>query len=342
MHEMPKPDEWGGEWGLGPFRKYEGNPILRPEGGQEWESLTIFNPSAIATPDGVLLFYRAEGPDPQTARARVSVIGRALSCDGRNFAREPQPVLRPSLPEDAQGCEDPRVALIGGRLHLTYTGYDGQVARLCLAQSDDLGRTWRKLGTAFPDAAWDEFFASNEENRRRWPAQPRGWSKSGAIVPQRIDGRYWMYFGDTHIWVAHSSDLRAWQVVPTPVLSPRQECFDAFLVEPGPVPVMLQEGIWLGYNGARHEEYRKQRSLRYAFGQVMFALDDPARVVRRSSHPLLSVEDENERQGYVSDVVFAQGLAQWPNPQTGSHEWLLYYGMADTRLGLAIAPLRQP
>ena len=176
-----------------------------------------------------------------------------------------------------------------------------------------------EVGAGFADEQWDAYFPADE-----YPGTPRGWSKSGAIYDQPVQGRYWMYFGDTHIWAASSADLRTWEIEARPVISPRKGYFDARLVEPGPAPVLLPEGLWLGYNSA-------DENLRYAFGQVLIDPADPRKVMRRSETPLLEPTRPDEQVGQVPQVVFAEGLAQLGG------RWFLYYGMADSRLGVAIA-----
>ncbi len=86
------------------------------------------------------------------------------------------------------GCEDPRIVVVNGTFYMTYTAYDGKTARLALARSKDLVH-WEKLGIVFPE----------------W-----GWSKSGAILPIKINGKYIMYFGDSNIWIAYSDDMIHW------------------------------------------------------------------------------------------------------------------------------------
>jgi predicted GH43/DUF377 family glycosyl hydrolase len=133
-----------------------------------------------------------------------------------------------------------------------------------------------------------------------------------------------MYFGDTDIWAAYSEDLRHWEVVETPVLSPRAGRFDGRLVEPGPPPLLTAEGIWLIYNSA-------DEGLRYAVSQALFAADDPTRLLWRDDRPLLEPTTAGEIEGQVPRVVFAEGLVRFRD------QWLLYYGMADSRIGVAVA-----
>jgi predicted GH43/DUF377 family glycosyl hydrolase len=191
-----------------------------------------------------------------------------------------------------------------------------------MAKSKDL-YSWDKSGPLLPDDQWERFFPS-EKHRRLFP---HGWSKSGAILDQPINGYYWMYFGDTHIWVAYSQDLKKWEVVDEPVLSPCPGSFDSRLVEAGPTPLLLPEGIWLGYNGA-------DSNLRYAFGQALFAIDNPRKLIRRCVRPLLEPTTEYEIKGQVPQVVFGEGLVQFKG------KWFLYYGMADSRVGVAFAEVK--
>lgn len=304
--------------GLGPFRKYENNPILAPQ-GNSWESRSVFNPAAWTDGEKVYMLYRAEGACEFPGREFCSRIGLAVSTDGINFTREPQPVLEPSEPyEIPGGCEDPRITKIDDTFYMTYTAYDGKVARLAMAVSSDLS-TWTKRGLLFTDAQWDAYFPRDD-----YPDNPRGWSKSGVILPQKVKDRYWMFFGDTNIWAACTTDseLRDWEIIPEPILRPRPNHFDSRLVEPGPSLLILPEGIWLGYNGA-------DNNLRYVFGQALFALDDPTRLIHRCTYPLLEPTTENEIEGQVPRVVFAEGLVSFQG------QWRLYYGMADSYIGVA-------
>lgn len=290
----------GEGWQLGPFTKYDGNPILTPS-GSTWQSKDLFNPTALAARDTIYMLYRAEDSTGIGQWNGTSRIGLARSTDGVHFERMPDPVLEPTEPwELPGGCEDPRVAGIEGTYYLTYTAYDGETARLALATSPDLIH-WQKQGLVFPDS---------------------GWTKSGAIVPEKIDGKYWMYFGDTHIWIAHSEDLLNWTAVEQPVLSPRSGMFDSRLVEPGPTPLITRDGILLLYNGA-------DQNLVYSAGQALFDPKNPRKLLARSKRPFLQPEDSLARHGQVPNVVFIEGLAKLKN------RWFLYFGMGDSGIGVA-------
>jgi len=283
------------DWAPSPFVKYEDNPIMEPQ-GDGFEAMAVFNPTVIVE-DGIFyMLYRAED------RKGVSRIGLAESADGINFVRRSEPVLSPTERYEIWGgCEDPRVVKIEDTYYLTYTAYNGWRAKLALATSTDLVH-WEKHGVIIP-----------------WP-----WSKAGAIVPQRINGEYVMYFGDSSIWIAYSDDLINWDVVNEPVMKTRPDHFDSRGIEPGPIPIMTEQGILLIYNGWND-------NITYKVGAVLFSKDDPTRALKRLDQPILEPTEVSELQGQVPNVVFASGLVQ--------HEdvWYLYYGGADNCIGLAIA-----
>jgi len=337
----------GAPWSLGPFVKEDAaNPILGPSAEAtfncpvrgapvRWEELALYNPAAVVRDGEVCLLYRA-----QDAHG-TSRLGLATSADGVRFARRPRPVLHPE--EDAfkalewpGGCEDPRLVEDGrGGYLLTYTAYDGKTARLAVATSRDLV-SWTKHGLAF-----------GEEHRGLW-------SKSGAVVcrwqgsrcvAERVDGRYWMLWGDTSIFAATSDDLVAWTPLlggdakPAPVVAPRPGRFDSELVEPGPPPFLTGAGIVLLYNARNAAGGAGDPGLPeggYATGQVLLDAKDPRRVLGRTEDPFLRPDLGHEKEGQVPNVVFIEGLVPLGD------RWRLYYGTADSRLAVASAPRRGP
>lgn len=289
------------KWELKPFEKYAQNPILTSS-GNSWQSKDVFNPAAWTDGERIWLLYRAEDSTGIGKWNGTSRIGLASSRDGYHFVSEARPVLEPTEPwEQPGGCEDPRIVRIGDVFYLTYTAFNGKTARLALAESQDLF-SWEKHGLVFPE---------------------RGWTKSGAILPTPIDGKYWMYFGDTNIWAAHTEDLLDWTVVEQPVLQPRRDHFDNWLVEPGPPPLLTENGILLLYNSA-------DRQSRYACGQALLDGCDPTKVLYRSEDPFLSPTHTMEFSGQVPNVVFIEGLVTFGN------QWFLYYGMGDSGIGVAV------
>lgn len=341
-------------WAIGPFtRGLGGDPVLVPRADTQfrcpvsgrtvaWEEKDVFNPAAVIRNGIVHLLYRAE--DRVGAAAGTSRIGLATSRDGFRFERQREPVLYPDNDGLRQyewdgGCEDPRVIETDdGRYVVTYTAYDGKTARLCVATSTDLVR-WTKHGLAFGKAAGGRYRDV--------------WSKSGAIVgtrrgtrlvAARLQGKYWMYWGDTDIFVATSDDLIDWTPLERPAnaeasrlvsaLVPRRHRFDSALVEPGPSPEVTRHGILLLYNGANRQASGDPHlpEMAYSGGQALFDVNDPSAVIGRALAPFLTVLTTHETTGQVGNVCFVEGLVALGG------RWLLYYGMGDSRIGVASAP----
>jgi len=348
----PVPAKAYAVWPLGPFVKANDlNPILGPKSSTlfacpiqgkavAWEAKDVFNPAVVVREDSIWMLYRAE--DSLGQYGGTSRIGLAFSTDGLNFQRYLYPVLYPSLDpardfEWEGGCEDPRVVQdSAGNYWMTYTAYDGETARLCIASSPDLLR-WVKYGPVFMRIEAGKYLDL--------------WSKSGAIVCRRqgdqmiatrINGKYWMYWGDTEMFMATSEDLISW----TPLMDetgkfiaafgPRAGKFDSRLVEPGPPPFLTDSGIVLLYNGmnlphASGGDPNLPEGM-YASGQALLDPRDPSRLLRRTPSYFLRPDQPYETEGQVNQVVFIEGLAF-----LGDRAFL-YYGTADTKIGVAYRP----
>ncbi len=334
-------------WALGPWTKLDSvNPVIEPRRDTRfwcpvrkaqvaWEAKDVFNPATVVHRDTLFMLYRAE--DVVGRHHGTSRIGLAWSTDGLHFERAPQPVLYPARDsmfgyEWEGGIEDPRVVMLpDGRYLMTYTAYDGHTARLCVATSTDL-RRWHKHGLAFGETQWRDT-----------------WSKSGAIVSRRegsrliahrINGKFWMYWGDTDIFAATSDDGIRWTPLTDAsgqliaVLSPRSAMFDSQLVEPGPPALWTPRGILLLYN-SRNAEQGGETALppgTYTAAQALFDAAQPQRLLARLTHYVLAPETTYERTGQVGNVIFIEGLSLWRG------RWYLYYGTADSRIAVAVAP----
>jgi predicted GH43/DUF377 family glycosyl hydrolase len=167
--------------------------------------------------------------------------------------------------------------------------------------------------------------------RGRWNV---GWTKAGAIVPEKIDGKYWMYFLGTaadktdQMGLAYSPDLVHWtDALDVPVLPRRPGRFDSRVVEPGPPPIVTAEAITLIYNGA-------DDALVYRTGVARFDRTDPRRVLSRTETPVFAPEADWEKVGQVPNVVFVEGMV------LHGGRWLFYYGGADKYVGVAEATAR--
>jgi predicted GH43/DUF377 family glycosyl hydrolase len=292
---------------LDSWSRLSNDPIISPK-GDGWESAGTFNPAVIVHDGKVVMLYRAQD------RNGTSRLGYAESNDGIHFERFPEPVFSPEADyEKDGGVEDPRLVKFGDTYYLTYTGYNKKDAQLCLATSKDL-RHWERQGVIMPayKGGWNV-----------------GWTKSGAIVPEKIKGKYWMYFLGTgpektdQTGLAYSTDLKHWtEATEAPVLPTRPGKFDSRVVEPGPSPIITSEGIALIYNAADDK-------LVYRTAVAVFDSKDPRKLIRRSDRPLFGPEMQWEHVGQVPNVVFVEGMTR------REKKYLFYYGAADKYVGVA-------
>ena len=300
-----------GHPGLFPdMKRVSDTPIISPR-GNGWESVGTFNPAVVERGERIMMLYRAQD------NAGTSRLGYAESRDGIHFNRRSEPVLSPETDyEKDGGVEDPRLVQFGDTYYLTYTGYNKKDAQLCLATSKDLIH-WDRKGVIIP------------ANKGNWNVK---WTKSGAIVPEKINKKYWMYFlgtsadGKDQMGLASSPDLLHWtEETKTPVLPVRPGKFDSRVAEPGPSPIVSAGGdgaVILIYNGA-------DDNLVYRTGIAVFDLKDPRKVIWRSDEAIFAPEKDWEKVGQIPNVVFMEGMIR-----RGNH-WLFYYGGADKYVGVA-------
>jgi predicted GH43/DUF377 family glycosyl hydrolase len=177
------------------------------------------------------------------------------------------------------------------------------------------------------------------------------WSKSGAIVGKlvgnkliatKIKNKYWMYFGDTDLYIATSDDLIHWEVAENEenkkmiaVLHPRAGYFDSRLVEPGPYALLKDDGILLIYNGSNAANYNDTQlpKFTYAAGQALFDKENPFKLLNRLNDNFIHPDKPYEKEGEVNEVCFVEGLVFFKN------KWFLYYGTADSKIAVAVKSL---
>ena len=333
------------KWTLLPFNKLDAvNPILMPDSTTTfdcpitkqkvyWEAKDVYNPAAIVRNGLVYLLYRAE--DTVKVVEGTSRIGLAVSKDGIHFKRQPKPVLYPDNDfmkpyEWKGGCEDPRIVETAEHTYIiTYTTFDGTTARLCIASSPNLQK-WTKHGFAFKESKYKDT-----------------WSKSGAIITKRvgekfiatkINGKYYMYFGDTNIFLATSSDLITWKIIedetgnPKPIFGARENKFDSRLVESGPQAMLTEKGVLLLYNSMNLHEGGSTEIApdAYSAGQILFDKTDPTKIIDRTDTYFMKPEKNYELTGQVNQVVFIEGLVYFKK------KYFLYYGTADSKIAVAV------
>ncbi len=341
------------DWALGGFvRPEKANPIITPNPSNQfdcpmqdkkigWEESDVFNPAATVKDGKIYVLYRAEDNSATGIGKRTSRIGLAESEDGIHMKRRKPPVMYPDKDNMKEyewegGCEDPRVTMTKDGLYvMAYTSWNRKVARLCIATSRDLVK-WEKHGPAFAKAyngRFKDIFCKSGSMVTE--------IKNGKQVLTKIDGKYFMYWGEHAVYAATSDDLVNWTPILdeknelATVIKPRPQYFDSALTECGPPAILTDKGIVLLYNG-KNQTNDSKRDKRftagaYCAGQILTDPKEPLKVLQRLDVPFFRPMASFEKSGqYVDGTVFIEGLVFFKN------KWYLYYGCADSQVSVAI------
>ncbi len=203
----------------------------------------------------------------------------------------------PTSPNETNGIEDARFVQFtddNGEVtyYATYTAYNGRVTFPQLLETRDF--------TSFSVSTLNGAEVSN---------------KGMALFPRKIGGKYAMISRQDgeNIYLMYSDDLYFWQTKDL-ILKPTYHWEYVQLGNCGS-PIETEEGWLVLSHGVG--PMRK-----YAIGAFLLDLNDPAKVIGRTKEPILS-PDENEREGYVPNVVYSCGGL------INNGELIIPYAMAD-------------
>jgi predicted GH43/DUF377 family glycosyl hydrolase len=291
-----------------PFVRYGHGPILTPQ-QLPFKANAVLNPGAALVDGDVVLLIRVED------RRGLSQIHVARSANGVDGWRiEEQPFLRPGIPGhpfEAWGCEDPRITQVASRKWLiAYTASSSMGPAVALASTEDFVKVTR-IGVALPPT-----------------------NKDAAVFPQTFNGRWMMLHrpttgGQENIWHAQSPELKHWS---QPAVLLRQRAgpwWDGQRIGVGAPPIRTDHGWLLIYHGVKEMGDRPI----YRLGIALLDLNNPRKVIARSSGWVFAAEADYEWQGLVPGVVYTCGAL------CRDDEVWMYYGAADTVIGLATAKL---
>ncbi|HWS49279.1 MAG TPA: hypothetical protein VN174_04495 [Candidatus Methanoperedens sp.] len=313
----------------------ETNPLVSPLSGSKWEEFTTFNPAAIYAGGRVHILYRAQGFN------YVSVVGYASSPDGIHVdERLDEPIYIPresfeyigkGYPKNVDhfyssgggygGIEDPRATIVGDRIYMVYVAHDGvgppRVAMTSIALSDFLDHRW----------LWEKPVLISP---------PGVVDKSCVIFPEKIKGKYVIMhriFPD--ILIDFEDDLSfdgktRWLPCRYKI-PPRPKHWDSRKIGAGAPPLKTKDGWLLIYYATCDQE----GASRYMIGAMLLELDDPTKVICRSSHPILTPEAKYENEGFKAGVVYPCGAV------IIGQTLFVYYGGADSYVCVATADLDQ-
>ncbi len=319
---------------------------------QGYKVLGAFNPGAVNFGDEILLLLRvSEGTEPREGYVRVpayrfddgkaypdilefkqtdpavtlkdtrgvvykgqdylstmSHIRLARSRDGVNFTVEEKPFIYPIDESQKYGVEDARVTYIDGRYYLNYTAVSEGSWATALAVTDDF-KSFESKGLIF-----------HPEN------------KDVAIFPEKVRGKYIALhrpnnsgFGKPSIWYSESPDLLHWGNHKL-IVRPRDNKWESQKIGGGAPPLKTSEGWLIIYHG-------KSTDSVYSLFCLLLDLEEPSKVIRRASTPLLTPTEPYETEGFFPNVVFSNGIAEKDG------KIFVYYGAADESVCLALTDI---
>ncbi|MBN1899517.1 MAG: hypothetical protein JW827_12135 [Spirochaetes bacterium] len=284
-------------------------PLFEPTFTAGFEQDAVYNPSVLEEAGTIEMIYTAR-------EGTIKRLARAHSVDGINFIKDGV-VLSPSAPCDFAGVENPGLFKTGSRYYLTYNGEDAGANKynICLASSPDLN-TWTKY----------------QEILKQTNSWCNAKIQNGFIVPQKINGKYVMYFqGESEAWKSKIgmaycdseafTNINNWyEAGSQPILLPRSGYFDSEGLRPAATPVVLSDRILLFYNGWTDNH-------RIMMGWVAFSLDNPGQVIERCAKQIIMPTEIFEG----ADEVGTCGFALY----TGNTGYI-YYGGGKKCVALAL------
>ncbi len=294
------------------FQRYQGNPILT-SAHWPYQVNAVFNPGAVKFEDETLLLVRVED------RRGYSHLTLARSKDGRtNWQISSEPTLKPdrSAGEAVFGLEDPRIVWVEERQEYVITcvsffaDVEGAPPGISLITTKDFSK-FERLGQQLipPD-------------------------KDASLFPKTFNGNYVLIHrpiigSRADIWCSFSPDLKFWGE--NRVLIPaRHRSWDATKVGLGPPPIETPEGWLIIYHGVR----TTTAGALYRVGLALLDLET-LNLIHQCDDWVISPKEPYEKVGDVHSVVFPCGAVVDKN----TNELLVYYGAADSVIGLIIAKL---
>lgn len=305
---------------LVPKNRFKGNPIISPLRENKWEERFTFNPGAIYLDNKVHLLYRAMGGDD------TSVLGYAALNDGL-FVKERlnTPVYTPR--EDFEkkrgsggnsGCEDPRVIIMGDKILMCYTAYNGfdnpRVALTSINKWDFLNKNWN----------WAKPVLISPPNID---------DKDAILFPEKINGKYvFLHRFSPNIWIDYYTDLNFGEsnfISGEILMEPRVYSWDSEKIGIGPPPLKTNAGWLLIYHGI------SRYSKKYRLGAALLETENPSVVLARLDYPILEPETEHEKWGFRPDTVFSNGAVLL------NDKLFIYTGAGDQVIDVVTIPLEK-
>jgi len=229
----------------------------------------------------------------------LSYLRLVCSYDGIHF-HEPDgyPPIFGKGELETFGIEDCRVATMADGFSLSFTEVSEFGVGVGLIRTKDW-KNFDRIGMIFPPH-----------------------NKDCAIFEEKINGYYYALhrpsspeLGGNYIWVAESPDLIHWGKHCC-IATSRPGMWDSVRVGAGAAPIRTEKG-WLEiYHGANSDH-------RYCLGALLLDINDPSKVLARSTKPVMEPIQPYEQTGFFGNVVFTNGH------YVIGDDIFMYYGASD-------------
>ncbi len=314
--------------------------IVKPK---DWNAELTFNPAVYYDGENVYLWPRIIFKEDYDLY--ISKIGLMISKDGVNFQRV-KIVVQPDKPYDKFGCEDPRVTKFEDSLYMTYVALEygawTGTSRTALIKIDNPlnEKSYKKLGIITWENVDDKdvvLFPEKIKGKYIFMHRPQIHQNNIRMKDNDIYVKFgekgWFQFKykinkipeKPSIWISFTEDFR---IRESNVLYEPQERWENEKVGAGAPPIKISEGWLVIYHGVQRYNNKKV----YRAGALLLDKKDPTKIIGKYG-PILEPTEPWEKYGEVSFVVFPTGAFIKDN------DLYVYYGAADTYIGLAIFDL---
>jgi predicted GH43/DUF377 family glycosyl hydrolase len=318
---------------------------MEPNPADPREAGGVLNPATARGPDGQLYLLPRLATVQNYSRIGLARVlfnrrGGPVGVERLGVVLEPQAPYEQNT-QTGDGVEDPRVTHIAARglYVMTYTAYGPTGARLAAALSRDLVR-WRRLGLVRFAPLFGLDLAALD-------------NKDGALFPEPTpapDGRLALalihrptFQPPAHpvpehrpsMWISYAplDEITARRHVvfgQHHLLAAPQQGWEDVKVGTGAPPLRVGDGWLVFYHGVSGRLVQGARHLCYQAGALLLDAREPRRVLYRSERSILAPRVPAEHSGVTPRVVFPTG---WDVRSATTID--LYYGMADSRIGVA-------
>jgi beta-1,4-mannooligosaccharide/beta-1,4-mannosyl-N-acetylglucosamine phosphorylase len=306
-----------------------------------YSSDCVFNAGVVRWQGEYLMMFRNDFGYEGGSNFSGTNLGLARSEDGLSWQVDVKPVLTAERiremwahshnprfgAEEIRRVYDPRLTAVEGRLLIALAMDTPHGVLGVIAETEDFS-DYQLHAVTTPD------------------------NRNMVLFPERIDGRFWRLerpfpiYGRGHpeafdIWISSSPDLRFWGDSRL-LLGSEEVPFANSKIGPAAPPLKTASG-WLT---TIHSVFKDPDNplkawgeiwiKRYDAGLILLDLDNPSRVIGMMRKPLLTPETDYELEGFRGSVIFPCGLLLH-----GEEEVRLYYGAADTVIGLATGNLSE-